>query len=161
MSKFRRLSLDELKQLEKEFIDFLVINGIVADDWETLKKDSPDKADGIVDAFSDMVFEGVFQEVAFLEMRTSHDIKTFQCLPDKLILVGLKAPKEIAVDFQDETFLQNALIQPPVGLELYTTEKTYHKDRSQELFALTEKGCTITQGKLFKALSLALASRQG
>ena len=36
--KFERLSNNELRSLEKEFIQFLVVNGIVAADWEKSKK---------------------------------------------------------------------------------------------------------------------------
>ena len=68
---------------------------------------------------------------------------------------------DLPVDFRDETFLQNALLQPPAELEVYTTEKAYGKERQVEIFELTEQGCAVTDGKLFKSLSLALASQQG
>ncbi|HAA12301.1 MAG TPA: hypothetical protein DCE41_11600 [Cytophagales bacterium] len=160
MPKFRSLTTEELQDLEKEFVEFLVINGVMADDWERLKADTPEKAEGIIDAFSDVVFESTLQQIHYLERRTTHDLKIFQCGADSIVLVGLRAPEHLSVDFRDETFLQNALIQPPQELELYTTAKAYTQDRSQELFQLTEQGCVITDGKLFKALSLALAEQQ-
>ena len=44
MAKYRLLSSDELKALEKEFVEYLVVNGITADEWERLKKEENDKA---------------------------------------------------------------------------------------------------------------------
>ncbi|MEL6536047.1 MAG: DUF6495 family protein [Bacteroidota bacterium] len=161
MPKFRTLTSEELHDLEKEFVEFLVINGVMADDWEKLKAETPEKAEGIIDSFSDVVFESTLQQIHYLEIRTTHDLKVFQCGVETIVLVGLRAPQHVAVDFRDETFLQNALIQPPQELELYTTSKPYTQERSQELFQLTEQGCVITDGKLFKALSLALADQQG
>lgn len=160
MPKYRALTTEELQEMEKEFVDFLVINGVTADDWVRLKEEEKDKAEGIVDAFSDMVLETILQQVHYLEIRSSHDLKTFQCGAEGMTLMGLRAPEHLAIDFRDETFLQNALLQPPAELELYTTTKTYSEPRELEIFKLTEQGCAVTDGKLFKGLSLALAQQQ-
>ena len=49
--KYRRLTLEELKPLENEFIDFLVVNGVIADDWEQLLANDVEKSNQIIDAF--------------------------------------------------------------------------------------------------------------
>jgi hypothetical protein len=51
MSKYRTLKRDELKILEKDFVQFLVTNGIMANDWELLKIEEPEKAEGLIEMF--------------------------------------------------------------------------------------------------------------
>jgi hypothetical protein len=156
MSKYRPLSLDELKELEKEFIEFLVLNGITAEDWERIKKEDTAKANHIIDLFSDVVFESIMRKIQFLELRREKQIQTFQCLPDRLVLVGLTAINDNAIDFTNPGYIEEAVSNPPERLHVFTSERIYSKERELELFEMTEAGCTISDGKLFKTLCLAL-----
>ena len=157
MPKYRSLSLEELHALEKEFVEYLILNGIIADDWEKLKKDDRDKADQIIDLFSDVVFESIFRKVEFLEFRKAKELRTYQCLADKLILVGMKADPLSDTDFTDPAYIQKASQAPPDSLKVYTIEKPYSKERELELFEMTEAGCMISDGRTFKILCLALS----
>ncbi|MFA0963975.1 DUF6495 family protein [Roseivirga sp. BDSF3-8] len=157
--KYRRLSKEELEPLEKDFIDFLVVNGITADEWEKMQKETPDKCEQVVDQFSDVVFESIMRKVRYLELRTPTSVKAFQCLPDQIVLVGMDAPEDSGVNFMDETYIASAIRNPPGNLRVYTTTKPYAKDREVELFEMTQKGCTIADGRLFKALCLSLPAK--
>ena len=55
--KFRRLTNEELKPLEKKFIQFLVTNTITGEDWAKMKEQRPEHALKLVDIFSDLMFE--------------------------------------------------------------------------------------------------------
>jgi hypothetical protein len=156
MSKYRLLTLEELYELEKEFIDFLILNNIAADEWEQLKKEDPETTDRILNLFSDVVFESIMRKVEYLEYREQKEIKTFQCLAHKLVLVGLEANEQSEVDFNDPSYIQKAIQNSPASLKIYTSEKPYSKSRELELFEMIRAGCTISDGKLFKALCLAL-----
>lgn len=155
--KYKLLSSDELKTLEKEFIDYLIINGITADLWENMKKDKPKEANQILELFSDVVFEGIMQKIRFLEFRSSHDLKIFQCLKDKMVLVGLSLPKHLNLDIRDPEQLERLAQNPPSEASVYTSEKTYGQAREEELFKMTEQGCLITDDKMFKVLCLSLS----
>lgn len=156
MVKYRRLTFDELKELEKEFVEYLVLNGIVAEDWERMKKEEKEKAEKIIDLFSDVIFESILRKVEYLEFREAKEIKTFQCLNDRLVLVGLSAHSQNDADFTSSSYIQKAIQSPPETLKIYTKEKTYSKSREMELFEMTEAGATISDGHLFKTLCLAL-----
>ena len=152
MVKYRSLSTEELKAFEKEFIDFLVINGIVADDWEKIKKESPEKADGIIDNFSDVILEGTLRKVEFIEFITPKSIKCFQCLSKEIILVGVDANKDSETDFTSRDWNNNL-----DGLKIYTTKKEYNQHgREKEIFNMLDGGATVSKGELFKQLCLAL-----
>ncbi len=156
MAKYRLLTHEELIELEKEFIDFLILNSIVASDWMKIKKEDPEKAERVIHLFSDVVFEKIMREAQFLEMRNESELKTFQCLQDKFIVVGLNASKIKDANLKDNEFIKRALQNPPSNLEVYTTEIPYKSSREEELFKMTEIGFQISDGKLFKTLCLAL-----
>jgi len=152
--KYRLLSKEELLSLEKEFIDFLIVNGVMADDWEDIKKDTPDKADDFIKLFSDVILEGILRKTIFLEYRDAVSIKAFQCLKDKIVLIGLDG--NASLDLTNPSDLEKAIDNPPSGFKVFTTDKRYNKSREKEIFDMIQAGCQISDGKIFKTLSLAL-----
>lgn len=151
--KYRALTTEELEELEREFVEYLVVNGITADDWKKLRADTPKKVEDILTLFSDVVFESILRKVDFLEKRMANELMIFQCLEDRMVLVGITSS---ATDFTNQEQLEKAVEKPPQDAKVYTTEKPYNQAREIELFQMLESGCMITDGKLFKALSLAL-----
>ncbi|MFL5728677.1 MAG: DUF6495 family protein [Cytophagaceae bacterium] len=156
MPKYRHLTFEELQELEKEFIDFLVLNSITAEDWVKMKKKSPEHAGTLLELFSDVVFESILRKIQFLELRTPKELISCQCLEEQMVIVGMKAPASSNADFTDQNYIQQAFLNPPAELKVYTKTKKYLSDRQTDLFAMTEAGYTITDGKLFKTLSLSL-----
>ena len=156
MPKYRPLSSQELQEFEKEFIEFLSANTVTADDWVTLKAENPEKAEQLIDLFSDVIMESVLQKIQFLELRSKNELMAFQCLEDKILLAGMRS-NDPASDFTNPDFIQQGLQQPPADLKIFTSEKPYDKPRERELFEMTQAGCLVTDGKVFKALSLAIA----
>jgi hypothetical protein len=152
MVKYRSLSTDELKTFEKEFIDFLVVNGIIAEDWEKIKKETPEKAERIIDNFSDVILEGTLRKVEFIEFITPKSIKCFQCLSKEIILVGVDVEQNSTIDFTKENWNDNLK-----NLKIYTTKKEYIKEgREKEIFNMLNGGAAISKGELFKQMCLAL-----
>ncbi|MDB9939256.1 DUF6495 family protein, partial [Cyclobacteriaceae bacterium] len=88
--KYRRLTLEELEPLENEFIDFLVVNGVIADDWEQLLANDVEKSNQIIDAFSEVVFEGIMRKTQFLEYRSKGELITFSCMADLIYMAGIR-----------------------------------------------------------------------
>jgi len=153
--KYRRLNADELQALESEFVSFLVINGIPAEDWVKIVKTQPEKAEEYIVYFSDFVLESTLEKVKFIECRAEKFIKVFQCLPTALVMVGLECNNKLA-NFTDGNFLKKATTHPPKRLKTYTATKKYTKQRELELFELLCQGGVITDDKLFKAICLGL-----
>ncbi len=153
--KYRQLTLPELKELEKEFIEFLIINGIEAKEWESMKVVAHEKAEAMITLFSDVVFEGILRKVTFLEFRSPQDLKAFQCLEERMVLVALHS-ENTTVNFTHDQFSVVTMEKPPTGIRIYTTSKPYNRSREAELFDMLQAGCTLSDGRLFKVLSLAL-----
>ena len=155
MPKYRHLTKDELDALQKEFVEFLVVNGITADKWTAIKEHKKEAAEEIIAQFSDVVWESVLRKAKFLEHRSPQEIRTFQCLPDKIILMGLKIEDE-TIDLTTNEGFESVKEKTPKS-KAYSTEKLYHKGREQEIFELIQNGCIISDGKLFKSIALILA----
>ena len=147
---YRLLTIEELALFQKEFIDFLVINGIDADEWEKIKIREPKKTDEIIAIFSRFIFESVFKKVKYLDFISEFQIKSFQCLNEKIILVGLDSGIKITNKNWGE-------IQKHPQTKLFFTEKEYQTNREEELFNMVQNGAQISDGDWFKKLSLALA----
>ncbi|MFT5955981.1 MAG: putative aldo/keto reductase-like oxidoreductase, partial [Cyclobacteriaceae bacterium] len=75
--KYRRLTQEELQEMEKEFIDFLVINGISSDEWLVLKEQNNEKVEKIIDLFSEAVLETVYRKVSYLEHVSAREVLVF------------------------------------------------------------------------------------
>lgn len=150
MPTYRLLSSEELMDFKEDFIKYLVVNGIDADQWEQLLSTDAEKAEKIVDLFSDVVFEKVMRGVRFLEIRSKGYVQAIQCLDDRMIMVAVSA-KGLEIDFAT-TDLTSTDIS---GFDIHKGEKGYGRRRELELFELTEKGYEISSGDLFKSLILA------
>lgn len=137
MPKYRRLSIEEIQSLEKEFIDFLVVNGIPADDWQKIKTNNPEKAEGIIDSFSDVVFEKILRQNKYLVRHGKEEMATVSCLSDRFHM--------IAIRYQDEN--KNTVE------DIYTSMKKYNSDRESEIWSLLEnQGFELSDGKEYLSL---------
>ena len=154
--KYRRLTTDELEELETEFIQFLASNTVTGEDWEALKKDDAERAEELIDIFSDIVFEKVLQRIEYLEMNTPKDIRTFHCGPEIIRLNGLRVVGESDLDLtvnQDPREMMAQAQKSGATLQMYTGEKNYKPSRDEELFLMMQHGALISKdGFLFNTL---------
>ena len=134
--KYRRLTLEELKPLENEFIDFLVVNGVIADDWEQLLANDVEKSNQIIDAFSEVVFEGIMRKTQFLEYRSVGELITFSCTADLIYMAGIRLDPHGAdkIDFNDEYAVKQLLAQPVGGVKVFMDEKKYNRKSRKRNF---------------------------
>jgi len=156
MAKYRLLSLEELEALEKEFVEYLILTGIEASDWNKLKKEKPKDAEKVIELFSDVVFENIMRKTKFLEWRNAKELRSLQCLNNKFVVVGINVSKIENADLTNPEYLKDALKNPPSNTEVFTTEIKYGQSREQEIFKLIENGLVISNGNLFKTLCLTL-----
>jgi hypothetical protein len=150
MAKYRTLSLEELNLFEKEFVDFLVVNGIKADDWSKMKGENSEKAQRMTALFSDLVFEKIMRQAKFMECYSESVIQAVQCLEDKMIMVAINR-LEPNVDLTKVELSSLDSTQ----FELIKGEKKYVKSREVELFEKIQNGFQISDGRLFKQLILS------
>ncbi len=156
MVKYRKLTKEELLQLEQTFIEFLVLNGITADDWEKIKEKEKEKSHQLLDAFSNTIIEGALQKTEYLEKHNPKKISCIHFQEKQMVMVTMEAPDDSDADFTDPKFIQKATTSPPSYLKVYTASSAYQDTREMVLFKYTENGWLVSDGKLYKALALSL-----
>ncbi|MGB1037596.1 MAG: DUF6495 family protein [Bacteroidia bacterium] len=131
--KYTRIPKDELEELESEFVNFLVVNGITAEDWISIKENEPLNADEIVNQFSDVVWESILRSTEYLDKIETDCAYYFNCLEDKIHLIRVVKSDGKAVK--------------------HVASKNYAKTREMEMFEMIQNGCTISDGANYKDLS--------
>lgn len=159
--KYRRFSTAELASLEPDFVRFLALNGIPAEEWKRLKAEESPQMDELIEQFSDAIFERTLQELEFLEFHTPKDIKTFHCQKEKIVLVGLMldgALENEGLMVENTAIILQKIKDGALATRVYTAEKAYQNgDREAELFRMIENGARISKdGHLYKTLALHL-----
>lgn len=148
--KYKRLSTEELGHLEKEFVSFLAHAQITAQDWENMKLNENNKANELIDVFSDVVYDKVLKKINFLEYRDAKTLNIFKFNDTDIELAGIriKPPSEI-----DLTKTENFnVIKDFAGVNIVYSQKKYSKEKEIEIFEMLESGCLITDEKLFNLL---------
>jgi hypothetical protein len=132
--KYTCIPTDELEKLEDEFVNFLVMNGIIADDWVAIKENEPLNADEIVNQFSEVVWESILRSTKYLNKVEEESAYYFKCDTDKIYLIKVDKTEAAA--------------------EQFSTSKEYNKTRELELFEMLQSGCTISEGEEYEKLTL-------
>ena len=152
MSIYRPLTDLELKELEKEFVQFLIVNGIDAQEWTTMKANDISTANKLIATFGDFVFESILLKANFIEIRKQNIIRLFKCDQENMLEVGLTIDDGCEGDFTDASWVAQAIKNVPVHVKHYERQIAYKNTRAQDMFALTELGGVITDGELFKVI---------
>lgn len=151
MPKYRLLTSDELENLKDDFVDFLVVNGIGAEDWSRIKTTNLTKAQGITAQFSDVVFEKILRQKMYLMHRTEQSMSCFHYQEKQAVMIGVKCIKgKLVLD----TNLSTSLLKG--DCEILTGEKKYTQQRELEMFDMIKKGAELTEGEWYKKLALLL-----
>jgi len=152
MAKYRDLTLEELQELEKEFVDFLVLNGIDSEDWVNIKKEKSEKAEGIISAFSDVVFQKILMQCRYIEKYTSRSITAIFCDKNKMHLQRIELPEDAPYDLLNKEDFEKLKTEVDVELEYSKGEKEYAGDRELEIYKMLESGFIISNQKLYMSL---------
>ncbi len=151
--KYKRLSSEELKHLEKEFVNFLASAQITGPDWKKMKTKELQKAEELLDVFSDLVFEKVMSKIKYLEYRDEKTLNIFNCDAEKIFLVGLRVKENSTFSFTAANIFTQWNDSHTSAVNVIKNEKKYSKERGVEVFDLLQTGCFITDEKLFNLLN--------
>jgi len=152
MAKYRTLTHEELESMQNEFIDFLVLNGITGEDWEKLKQNNPDNAEGICESFSDVVFTKILKNCRYIESHTPKHLVAIFCDNEEMHLQGLEAPVESIIDFTNPQDFERLKTIPLEGIQRIKTQKKYSTERELEIWNMLNKGFFISNQKLYMTL---------
>ncbi|WP_194850413.1 DUF6495 family protein [Nonlabens antarcticus] len=148
--KYRRLTKEQLEELQPEFINFLATQTITATEWQEIKSNKPEVAEEEIDVFSDLVWEGVLSKAGFLEHISTNTMNLFELREKDMGLISIIVGDD-KIDITTATgykWLQNNLLDEEV--KIFTAAKAYGEDKNLDKFKLIESGAVITKGDLFR-----------
>lgn len=154
MAYYKKLGPKELDQLKDDFVKFLVLNGITGDDWEKLKTNSPENAEAMLEQFSEVVYESSLRKASFLLMVDEHAVRCFQCNSEKITMVSLTFSGTEEFSFHKVNDLQALLSEGKYDIKIASAQKKYNKKREHEMYDMIMSGCKISDGKVYKLLSI-------
>lgn len=148
--KYRRLTSEQLEELQPEFINFLATQSITAEEWDELKKEKPAVAEEELDLFSDLVWEGVLNRVEYLENISEQQMHLFHLSDKEMKLISVKVnnPSIDLNTLQGFSWFKKNWQSDFVDYLL--ASKAYSGDRNQDKFDLIEQGAVITKGELYR-----------
>lgn len=148
--KYARLTKEQFEELHQEFINFLASQSITAEEWEDIKANKPELVDQELDLFSDLIWEGVLNNVKYLEHISPRQLMLFSISETHMDLIAIKIDNE-DIDITSEygyNWLQQNLQDDAVSL--YTSNKAIGDDRNKDIFILIQQGANITKGELYR-----------
>lgn len=154
MKYYPRLKDSELQALEKDFVDFLVVNGITADDWVKMKEKDMEKAEGIIVEFSNVVYESSLRKADYLLLVEDKIVRCFNCLETRIVMASLEHKGEADFDFNKVDDLAGVLNDKRNKFQVKIVNKAYDKKREHEMYDMILGGCKITDDKVFQLISV-------
>lgn len=158
--KYRRLQREELEAVRDEFVQFLAANSVTADDWQKLIATDLQKANGLIDLFSDIFWEKALSRVNYLAARGAFVLRAYRADEAQLKLIQLEVPQNGRFRFDRDADMER-LAQGHENLlsiqaQVITGSKNVREERHQELFKLLESGAIPDQSRLYDSLSIYL-----
>ncbi|MEM7087166.1 MAG: DUF6495 family protein [Bacteroidota bacterium] len=151
--KYTRLTKEQLEELHQEFINFLATQSITGEEWAEIKKNQPEVAEGELDVFSDLIWEGVLGKAKYLQNSSPQQLFLFKLAEDEMQLLVIKVT-DTTIDLTTQAgfeWLQGHLNSDKV--ELFTATKAYSEDKNKDIFELIRQGAEITNGDLYDHFS--------
>ena len=151
---YTRLSKEQFEELQQEFINFLATQSISAKEWEEIKQQKPETAEEELDVFSDLIWEGVLEQVTYLEHFSPNQMYLFHISQEEIDLIAVTVGNK-AIDIttrEGYQWLQKNIMEDSVNL--FTSTKAISAERNKDIFALIQQGAVITKGELFEYFDL-------
>jgi len=151
--QYRRLTKEEFDSMVKEFTIFLASQKIDKEEWDKLKSEDVDRAEKLLDIFSDMIFEKVLSDAQYLERITKTEMHLYFFQEKAAQLIGVKINGESEHNFLEgnlsEVFMS---LLKAKKLEFWKGSKPYQKLKEQEMFDIMQKGAALSKGDLYKSM---------
>lgn len=150
--RFRCLNDDELVELDKELVQFLILNHVYKEDWATMNQREPLKAKQLVEMFSDVVLEKVYSKVSYLERQVAKQICFCSLAESSAEMLTVEALVD-DIDLTNEDKLDEYLLLTPSKLSIYHGKKNFTKAKADEVFLLLNHRFVMSNEDRYQNLS--------
>ncbi len=153
--KYRILTNEELIPLEEDLKAFLIVNGVDGSEWEKINTQQPVKAVELVELFSDVVLQKVYEKIKYLEFRSKNSCLVFKCGDESIELISIQATDEID-DLSTPESIHDAPKREDSTLTFFKTAKSYTGNRELEIHQMIESGCLLSTEDFWLLLTKSL-----
>jgi|TARA_R110000737_G_scaffold193486_2_gene214743 cag pathogenicity island protein 24 len=151
--KYRLLTKEEREIFDEDFKHFMISNGVTNEEWLEMNESNLEKATELVELFSDLVLEKVYQKIEYLEFRSENSCLVFHCTPDTIKLISILPKTGKKVNLSTPESIHEALINQFSDLDLFKSEKGYATLRELEIHQMVEQGCLNSSKDFWNALT--------
>lgn len=148
--KYRILRDHELAELEPQLKQFLIVNGIHDEEWRRINQEDVDKAIELVQIFSDEMLQRFYENVEYLEKRTSDRCLLFFCKKENIEMISFSLKVKGSYDITNTDQFQEALANSENFEDYVHGQKTYQGSRELEIHEMIEQGCRPIKGDLWQ-----------
>ncbi len=148
--KYTRLTKEQLDELQQEFINFLATQSITAEEWNAIKEEKPKVAEEELDIFSDLVWEGVLNNVSYLENISAQQMHLFHLADKEMKLISVKVMNPDIDLRTGEGFNWFKKNWQSDFVEYLTASKSYTEEKNLDKFNLIQQGAVVTKGDLYQ-----------
>ncbi|NNK90288.1 MAG: hypothetical protein HKO89_06725 [Saprospiraceae bacterium] len=160
MPRYRLLSNNELKHFEKEFIEFLVVNGIQPDLWQRMKEENSNEVEKIVELFSEVIFENIARKTRYLAYINSSQLFVFNFEKDKGYLLIVETDSSPMPTCRSGNEILQYIQNHEENLLITFQEKDYIESREEEVFRMMQS-CMLINSNVYDTLFKIYNARSG
>lgn len=154
--KYRILNDGELKHLEEELKQFLIINGVHGEEWERINKEDPDTAIELVELFSDTVLQQVYEKLKYLELRSENNLLVFYFGLNMAELISISVKEPGKSDLSTPESIHRALSDQAENLLWSSNIREKIEQRENEIHQLLQNGAVPSTEHFWTALKSSL-----
>jgi len=152
--RYHRLSKSDLEEMRDEFVTFLAAQSIRAGDWESMKTEDPEKAEELLDQFSDMVIHRALENISALKLISEDEIFVFLFEENEAKVIQLRIDAESGYLLTDPETIQK-LAKGELSLSdlkpvLEKGKKTLSGNREMEMYLLMRQGAEPCTAKFYE-----------
>lgn len=156
MAKYHRLSEEQLHFLHFEFAQFLATQGIDKKAWDAIKKENAPQMTQLLDVFSDVVLEKLFDEAEYLEFISPNNAFLFHTQKEVATVIIINN-KHSEIDLtQKEAWPWLEVHWKHSKITFFKSAKKYPNNRNFFLYDYLKKGAVITNGARYRQWELIL-----
>lgn len=157
--KYERLTKEQFEIFHEKFAEFLATQKIDNKEWKKIVETNPKMTEEQLNLFSDIVWDDVLTNAKYLEHTSKKHLKAFLFMDKTVKMISVEIDENLDIDFLKNDGIKKLFEQiMDKQIKLYQGEKKLGDDRKKEMFQLILEGCTISDGKIFKALDSVINS---
>lgn len=154
--KYKRLTKEQLEELNQEFVQFLAVQSIDKKEWDRIKLMDSEKAEKQIDDFSDFIWEATLTNAKYLEHYSKDYLVLINSERSELLSIIIHSKNdEIDLSTQEGLlWLEDHLFSKHV--EIQKGCKKVGNKKNDAVFELILQGAIFSDGSIYRQMEEVL-----